>query len=165
MKTRYLIAIVIAGIIIVVMSAIRFFDRPGAGDAAPQFVLQDIQGVNHSFADYNGKTVFLHFWATWCGKCLQEIPEMEKLYGEYRDSDIVILSVLVDDDGSNLPAIKSRQPLDYTVLVDPQGEAADLYKVWGVPESFIIDRNGLIVLRSISAVKYGYIKARLEELR
>ena len=164
MKTRYLIVIMIAGIIIIVMSAIHFYKRPKTGDAAPPFKLADISGKQISLESHKGKIVFLHFWASWCGTCLSEIPAVERIYKEYEGKDLAVLTILVDDDGRSLSEIKKRTQLNYPVLLDPEGEVADAYQVWGVPETFVIDRNGVILERSASAIRYDEMKQHLDRL-
>lgn len=164
MKTRYLIVIVIAGIIIAVMSAIHFYERPKVGDIAPSFQLKTTEGKDVSLSDYSGKTVFLHFWSSSCGTCLSEIPTMEKFYNEFQHKDFVFLTILVDDDGRNLPEIRKRTPLTYPILMDTEGAVADAYEVWGVPESFFIDRNGIILERTTSKTDYNEARQYLDRL-
>lgn len=163
MKKRYLIAIVIAGIILIVISAIHFFERPKSGDVAPPFTLKDISGKEISLESEKGKIVFLNFWSTWCGVCLSEVPTIEKLYEEFKGRDVEVLTVLVDDDGRNLKDIKKKMVLNYPVATDPEGKTADSYQVWGVPESFIIGRDGVILERSPAAINYSKMKRSLED--
>ncbi len=162
MKKRYLIAIVIAGIILIVMSAIHFFERPRTGDVAPAFTLKDTAGGQVSLDSAKGKLVLLHFWSTWCGACLSEIPTIGKLHDEFKGKGVAVLTVLVDDDGRDLADIARRTPINYPVLLDPKGETADSYQVWGVPETFIIDRAGVILDRTAATLNYAETKKFLE---
>jgi peroxiredoxin len=161
-KKRYLIAIVIAGIILIMMSAIHFFETPSKGDVALPFTLKDTAGNEISLESERGKVVLLHFWAPWCEVCMAEVPVIEKLYDDFKGRDLALLTVLVDDDGRHIPAIKKRTPIDYPVLIDPEGEVADSYRVWGVPESLIIGRDGVILDRWATATDYAKAKAQLE---
>ena len=162
MKTRYLIVILIAGIIIAVMSAIGLFKGPGKGDAAPAFVLSGLSGSEASLEKERGKLVVLHFWATWCGTCLSELPVIEKLYNEFHDKGVAVVTVLVDDNGAMLAPLKERMNFTYPVYPDPDGLVADSYQVWGVPETFIIGPDGVILDRTRSAVDYPSFKKKLE---
>jgi len=162
-RTRYLIVIMIAGIIIIVMSAISFFGSPGKGDSAPQFALSDLSGKDVTLEGERGNIVVLNFWATWCGTCLSEIPVIEKIYREFKDKHVSVLTVLVDDDGGMIDSIKKRMNLTYPVYADPEGLVADSYQVWGVPETFIIDDGGIILDRFRSAVDYSTLRSRLED--
>lgn len=164
MKKRYLIAIMIAGIILTVMSAYHFWARPKSGDMAPPFTLKDISGKEVSLENEKGRLVFLHFWSTWCWTCISEIPAVEKIYNEFEEKDLVVLTILVDDDGRNLSGIMKRTQINYPVLLDPEGSVADAYAVWGVPETFIIDRNGVILDRTASAINYNEVKRYLDLL-
>ena len=166
MKTRYWIAFGIAGIIIVMMSAYHYWERPTKGDVAPSFALQDIANETISLSDYRGKVVFLHFWATWCHTCQSELPLIDKLNREYSTKDLKVLSILVDEQHpqKNAKEMKRIVPFDFPVLIDPQGKVADTYEVWGVPESFIIDREGMIVARFSHAIDESEIKSFLSKL-
>lgn len=163
MKTRYLIVILIAGIIVTVMSAIGFFSGPRRGDTAPQFVLHDLSGREVALQGERGNIVVLNFWATWCGTCISEVPVIEKIYREFREKHVSVITVLVDDDGGMLETLKKRMELTYPVYPDPDGLVADSYQVWGVPETFIIDDGGMILDRFRSAVDYKTLSTRLEE--
>lgn len=162
MKTRYLIVILIAGIIIAVMSAIGLFEAPRRGDVAPSFVLSGFAGGEASLEKERGKFVLLHFWATWCGTCLSEIPVIEKLYEEFKDRNVAVVTILVDDDGAMLGPLKDRMNFTYPVYADPKGLVADSYQVWGVPETFVIDRDGVILNRTNSALDYPSFRKTLE---
>ena len=66
--------------------------------AALNFKLKDLNGVEVSLSDFKGKKVFLNFWASWCPPCKAEMPDLEKLYQETKDSDLVILAVNIGED-------------------------------------------------------------------
>ncbi len=162
MRTRYLIAIVIAGIILTVMSAISFFERPKIGDAAPPFELKDASGAAWSLESFRGRTVLLHFWATWCGTCLSELPALESAYRELGGGSVAIVTILTDDEGRSLSALKGRTPISFPVLLDMDGTVSDAYEVWGVPVSFLIDVNGVIVGRTSSPLTYNSLMSLLQ---
>lgn len=144
-------------------SAISYFKGPRSGDAAPAFVLSGLTGGEASLEKERGKLVLLNFWATWCGTCLSEIPVIEKIYNEFKDKDVAVITVLVDDDGAMLGPLKDRMNFSYPVYPDPDGLVADSYQVWGVPETFVIGPDGVILERSRSAVDYASLKKKLEE--
>ncbi len=95
--------------------------------------------------DYRGKVVFLNIWATWCPTCREEMPSMEKLYQELKGEAFEILAVSVDKTGAKAvaPFMKAHK-LSFPALLDPEGTIARPYGVTGVPESFIINKEGII---------------------
>jgi peroxiredoxin len=147
-----IIFILIAGIAFIVMSAIHYFKRPSKGDIAPPFSLEEISGQSISLEEYRGKFVLLHFWATWCGTCRYELPAIENLNEKFKDSGLVVVSVLADDKA--VPGLKQIFKITFPVLLDPEGAVADKYMVYGVPESFIIDPEGIIVSRLSGKVNW-----------
>jgi peroxiredoxin len=116
------------------------------GAPAPNFTLPDLDGKMVSLADYRGKVVLLNIWATWCPPCVEEMPSMEKLHQELKEEKFVILAVSIDESGANavLPFMKNHR-LNFPALIDSAGAIKGLYQTTGVPESFIIDKDGRIV--------------------
>jgi peroxiredoxin len=124
--------------------------RLDKGVAAPNFVLPDLDGKLVSLADYKGKVVLLNIWATWCPPCVQEMPSMEKLYQTMKGEDFDILAISIDEAGAEAvdPFIKKHK-LSFTALIDPKGILKYQYQITGVPESYIIDKKGMIVEKII----------------
>jgi peroxiredoxin len=116
------------------------------GAPAPNFTLPDLDGKMVSLADYKGQVVLLNIWATWCRPCVEEMPSMEKLYQELKDEEFEILAVSIDESGAQvvLPFMKKHK-LSFPALTDTAGAIKNLYQTTGVPESFIIDKDGRIV--------------------
>jgi peroxiredoxin len=158
MKSKiFLIFLVIAGIGIIVLlqikdSSFNLSGKPrlGKGFPAPNFTLPDLDGKMVSLGDYKGKVVLLNIWATWCAPCVEEMPSMEKLYQELKDEGFEILAVSIDVSGAKavIPFMEKHK-LSFTALTDTEGTIKSLYQTTGVPESFIIDREGIIVEKVI----------------
>ena len=122
----------------------------GKGAAAPDFTLPDLNGNSVSLSDYRGKAVLLNIWATWCPPCVSEMPSMEKLYQNMKEEDFDILAVSIDESGADdVVSFMKKYKLNFTVLTDPQGSLNDKYQTTGIPESYIIDKNGRIVEKII----------------
>lgn len=158
MKSKILlIFLVIVGVGIIVLlqtkdSSFNLSGRPrlGKGVSAPDFALPDLDGKTVTLADYKGKVVLLNIWATWCPPCVEEMPSMEKLYQELKDKDFAILAVSIDVSGAKavIPFMEKHK-LSFSVLTDTEGAIKSLYQTTGVPESFIIDKQGIIVEKVI----------------
>ena len=120
------------------------------GHVAPDFTLTNIAGQQVSLSQYRGKIVVLNFWATWCPPCREEMPSMEALYQKYKDQGLVMLAVNVDENGES--AVKKflmKTPYSFPILLDSENVAQNIYGVFRFPESFIIDREGVIVEKII----------------
>lgn len=115
------------------------------GKPAPAFSYNDYSGKTWTLADLKGKVVFLNFWATWCTTCKAEMPSKEALYERMQGKPFQMLSMLFRDDPANLPAYYQKQKVSPPTLISPGNESAKLYGITGVPESFLIDKNGIIV--------------------
>jgi peroxiredoxin len=124
----------------------------GKGAAAPNFTLPDLNGNMVNLTDYRGKVVLLNIWATWCPPCVEEMPSMERLYQTMKGEDFVLLAVSIDNLGAEavIPFMK-KYNLNFTVLTDPKGTIKYRYQTTGVPESYIIDKNGMIADKVLGA--------------
>ncbi len=122
----------------------------GKGVPAPNFSLPGLEGNKVSLTDFRGKVVLLNIWATWCAPCVEEMPSMEKLYQELKGEDFELLAISVDESGAEaVKPFMERHKLGFPVLLDTKGEIKNLYQATGVPESFIIDKDGMIVEKII----------------
>ena len=116
------------------------------GQMAPDFTIKDQSGHPVKLSDYRGKVVFLNFWATWCVPCVEEAPEMEKLNARMKDRKFQMLTVAIDTDWKPVNEFYVKHGLSVPVYLDPgQQVARGLYKITGVPETFLIDANGHVV--------------------
>lgn len=125
--------------------------------------LTDQFGNTHTLADYKGKVIFLNFWATWCGPCRNEMPDIQKLYEEYsaqgEDAEVVILGVAgpgIGQEGSadEIASFMEENGYTYPVLMDESGEMFTQYGISAFPTTFMIDRDGNV---------YGYVPGQMTE--
>ena len=118
------------------------------GKVAPDFALQDLNGETRTLSDYKGQVVFLNFWATWCKPCQEEMPSMERLHqdleAEFSDR-FIMLAVSIDKSADDIPAFMAKHKLTFPVLHDRWGKVDRIYKIMGVPETYIIDQTGVLV--------------------
>lgn len=118
------------------------------GMKAPEMVAVtlDTPPEKRTLADYKGHVVLLNVWATWCGPCEAEMPSMERLHRSFADSGLRIVAVSIDDAG-NEEAVREfirRYELTFEILHDPTKRIIDQYRTSGVPETFVIGRDGVI---------------------
>jgi peroxiredoxin len=114
------------------------------GQVAPDFVLKGMKGENLRLSEFLGEVVMLNFWATWCGSCRQEMPELERLYETYRSAGFVLIGVNVDDDTERAVEFVHALAVDYPILLDPRKSVAPLYQLNELPMSVLIDRAGVV---------------------
>ena len=156
-QSIFLIFLIIIGVGIIVLlqtkdSSFNLSGKPRLvkGMSAPNFTLPGLDGKTVSLADYKGKVVLLNIWATWCPPCVDEMPSMEKLHQELKGEAFEILAISIDVSGAKavLPFMKKHK-LSFPALTDTKGAIKNLYQTTGVPESFIIDKDGIIVEKVI----------------
>jgi peroxiredoxin len=124
--------------------------------SAPDFVSENLHGGNTGLADYKGKIVLLNFWATWCMPCRAEMPGMETLWQKYKEQGLVIAAVSVDEGSrGRIETFSKLLDLSFPILLDPESEVSDLYKVSNMPTSFLIDRNGKIISRIVGTEEWA----------
>ena len=126
------------------------------GSRAPQFTATDLaSGRVTTLADYRGTVVLLNVWATWCQPCRVEMPSLERLSRRLGGADFRVVAVSVDEQG---PAVVARFAQDlglsFEILHDRSGAIQRLYQTTGVPESFVIDRDGVIIKKVIGPAEW-----------
>jgi peroxiredoxin len=93
-------------------------------------------------SEHRGRLVMVNFWATWCPPCLEEMPALERLYRQHRESGFVLVAVSVDTDPSKVGHFVTAHRLTFPVGLDPKTRVAELYGVRALPSTFLIDREG-----------------------
>ena len=112
------------------------------------FTLSDLNGAQWILKGLAGKVVVVNFWATWCPPCRKEMPDLEKLYQQFKDQGLVVLAISDEDVGKVKPFVE-KQKVTYPILLDPGRKVNGLFQVEGIPKSFVYDRNGKLVAQSI----------------
>ena len=118
--------------------------RMEVGKPAPDFVLQDASGKVWKLSGLKGKVVFVNFWATWCKPCRDEMPSMEALNKTMADKPFQMLSIIFNDDLDLAKSYARRQGATFPVLGNPSKELTQAYMITGVPETFLIDADGIL---------------------
>jgi thiol-disulfide isomerase/thioredoxin len=104
--------------------------------------------------DYRGKVLFLNLWATWCGPCRAEMPSMEKLYQRFKNKGLEILAVNIQERKADVEAFMRRNKLTFPAALDGDGRIAGQYGVMGIPTSYILDRQGRVILRLVGSINW-----------
>ena len=171
--TAYLVALLGAGVVVLIAWMSRGRVNPViAGAEAPTFSAQGPQGVTRSTLDYRGKVLLVNIWATWCETCKEEMPSMQRLYDQLGNDNFEILAVSVDApvgeedllfglSGGDPFAYADSLALTFPILHDPSAKIAATYRITGVPESFVIDRNGIIIRKVAGPAEWdapGYVE-------
>ncbi|MDD3618900.1 MAG: TlpA disulfide reductase family protein [Desulfobulbaceae bacterium] len=128
---------------------------------APDFTLVDTTGKSWTLADLKGRVVFINFWASWCQPCLQEMPAMQDLYGFFPEDKFTMLTVLFNDAPVFAENVAERLQLTFPILIDPDNQAARAYGLTGVPETYIVDKQGVLRKKFIGPVEWNSEEARL----
>jgi len=122
----------------------------------PNIVLYDQYGKKHNIEEYKGKVVVINFWATWCGYCVQEMPEFEKVYKEFGSNkkDVIILGVAgpkskenqnnVDVEKDKIISFLKKKNVTYPTLMDEAGKSFDDYGIKYFPTTYVINKNGYL---------------------
>ena len=136
----------------------------GTGTRAPGFQVADLAGDPVSFDDYRGKVVLVNIWATNCPPCRQEMPSMQRLYQSVQSDDFEILAISVDGEmgqsgpggflGGDVQAFAEELGLTFPILRDPTGEIQRTYQTTGLPESFLVGRDGIIYKKVTGATEW-----------
>ena len=127
------------------------------GDTAPDYAAQALGGDSVSLAALRGKVVLLNVWATWCHPCRDEIPQLEALHQQYRARGLDLIGVTVDVSGMDaaIRGFMTDFKMTYPVWLDPDERVSAQFRTIGVPETFLIDRAGVIRWHKIGPIQPG----------
>jgi peroxiredoxin len=148
------VGLVLAGLALGVWALMQFGPATGPiqpGSRAPEFRALDINsGDSVSLSDYRGRVTLVNIWATWCGPCRAEMPSMQQAYSQLKDRGFAIAAVSIDEASiDDVKAFQREFGLTFDILHDRSGRIQQVYQTTGVPESFLLDRDGVIVKRLI----------------
>lgn len=127
--------------------------------------LKDINGNEVSMAEFKGKRVYVNFWATWCEPCKDELQDIEKLYQETKDTDLVIVTVVMDGTEESIKDYLSKNKYDFKVLLDSDGRISDYNNIEEIPSSYFINTNGEVVSKRVGQMTLEQMKSEIEKLK
>jgi len=115
------------------------------GNPAPDFILNDIDGIEAKLTDFKGKVVLLDFWATWCGPCMKAMPHIQALSETYDEENVIILGINSwEREKDKLRPLLNEHKITYRVLLDSNDEVIQKYGVKAIPKFFVIDKEGIV---------------------
>jgi len=130
------------------------------GQAAPEFIVQQIDGTKFDLPKERGKVVVLNFFATWCGPCIQELPILEKdVFKPFEKEGLKVLVVGREETGEKIKAFREKHKLTLPFAPDPDKKIYSLYATKFIPRTYVIDRSGKIAHQTV-----GYTPAEFEKL-
>lgn len=115
-----------------------------AGKPAPNLSLKDLYEKEITLADMKGKVILLRFWSTRCPSCKEEMPRLESIYKDLKAKGFEILAINVEDTKEKAASFAKEFNLTYPILMDEDQKVAGVYKVFGVPTSFFVDKQGIV---------------------
>ena len=143
----------------------RNIPSPLVGRPAAPFTLTAFDGTPLTLESLRGKVVVVNFWASWCNPaCYDEAPVLERAWRTYRDRGVVVVGVDMQDTAEAAQEFIRRFELTFPNAPDPGGKVAVEYGVYGVPETFFVDRAGTIRAKHVGAVTDEVIRGTLDPL-
>jgi peroxiredoxin len=122
------------------------------GKPAPEFAATTLDGKSFKLADLRGKVVLVDFWATWCGPCVAELPNLKKLHDEYADQGLVVVSISFDRSADATRRYAAEKQMSWTQIWAEKankGPLAELYGVNAIPATFLIGPEGKVVAKDL----------------
>jgi cytochrome c biogenesis protein CcmG, thiol:disulfide interchange protein DsbE len=127
---------------------------PRIGNPAKEFSVQD-SDRKVSLDQFRGQIVVLNFWATWCPPCLEELPSLMTMQERMRGRGVVVVGVSIDVDQDAYHRFLKQEGINFLTVRDPQQKVAGLYGTTGWPETYIIDRQGVLRRKFVGAVDWN----------
>ncbi len=157
-KVDLAIKIVIAGLLVALVFVIAGTIRERvvkAGDTAPGFSVTTDRGQKITPTNFGGKTLVLHFWASWCAPCVEEAPALNEFAKKVADSGVVVLGISIDTNENAYRKFLSRYEIAFETARDPDENISSSFGTFKVPETYIIDRSGKVVQKIIGEGDWG----------
>lgn len=147
-------SVLLALITVVLVGCYRGSRPPRIGTAAPDFTVQDTDR-KVTLSEFHGQVVVLNFWATWCGPCVEEMPSLVQLQQRFKGKGLTVIGVSIDVDGDAYHKFLKDYKVDFLTVRDPDQKTSNLYGSFKWPETYIIDRNGIVRRKFIGPVEWS----------
>lgn len=138
---------------------------PKVGFTAPHFSVKGMDQFTYKVEGKREKPLLLNFWASWCGPCRQEAPDLRKLYEKYKDRvDFYAVNLTINDQPAEAAAFVKEFKLPFPILMDETGEVAQKYEIVSIPTTYLIDKEGIVRQKVIGMINPASIEQFLNEL-
>lgn len=142
----------------------RQHETQPTGGPAPDFTIITYDDQEITLADLRGQVVVVNFWASWCGPCRVEAPELQNLWERYRDQGVVMIGIAYTDTDSKAKAFIEEFSITYPNAPDIGTRISDRYNIQGVPETFVIDQEGNVARFFMTMVNEQMLSAIIDDL-
>jgi peroxiredoxin len=134
---------------------------------APQLALTDLQGKPVSIEDYRGQVILVNNWATWCPPCKTEMPELQAYYTAHTTEGFVVVAIESGEPADQVTFFVQEYRMSFPIWLDPQSTALEIFQNWNLPNSYVIDRDGIVRLSWTGGINQltleQYVTPLLEE--
>jgi thiol-disulfide isomerase/thioredoxin len=127
------------------------------------FKLKDVSGKEVALSDFKGKVILVNFWATWCGPCIREMPDLEKLHQAYKDKGVVVLGLTVASKEKDIPGMITRTGVSYPILLGADEVAGNFGSFNSIPQTFILNKSGQIVAQISGSTAFAEFEAEIKK--
>jgi cytochrome c biogenesis protein CcmG/thiol:disulfide interchange protein DsbE len=131
------------------------------GQPAPDFALADLEGNPLRLAELRGRPVIINFWASWCGPCVEEFPLLQAAAARHRADGLTVIGIVYRDNSEAARAFMARLGAAWPAAMDPGEQVAERFGIYGPPETFFIDRNGVVRGRQIGQLSASDLDRQL----
>jgi peroxiredoxin len=138
--------------------------EPVLNARAPDFTRETVDGEMVSLSGFEGRSVLINFWATWCGPCRIEMPAIQDRYETYQDDGLVVLAVNFDESREAVQDFRDELGLKFPMVLDPGGDVQRLYRNRSYPVSFFVDEQGIIRAHHIGVMTEGQLDENLAKI-
>ncbi|MDQ2934741.1 MAG: TlpA family protein disulfide reductase [Chloroflexota bacterium] len=169
LRRGYLIAAAVLPLLLLTVLGLSLAGRgnlPGAqvGRDAPAFALSDLNGSPVRLSDLRGRPVIINFWASWCGPCVREFPLLQHALKDHSADELTVVGIVFNDRSENARDFMAQMGARWPAAMDPNGEVAQRYGIIGPPESFFVDRKGIVVGHQIGELMARDLREQLVTL-
>lgn len=138
------VRLIILGALTAMFCAPGFAATLKPGQPLPHFSARTLDGRNIESNELQGKTIIVHFWATWCPPCREEMPALEKFYQAHHNEGLEVIAVSVEDDADKPKVLEFTKNFSFPVAMQGASQMDGFGRIWGLPLSFLFDRKGIL---------------------
>lgn len=135
-----------------------------AANGKLSFSVIDVEGNSHQFSDFIGKPLIVNFWGTWCPPCRRELPDLKRIYSEFKPQGLEIIGLAVKDQPGQVKSFAEKEGLGWVMLIANRESATAFELGMGVPTTIFLDKDGNEVGRVVGARDYEYFKEQVRKI-